>query len=88
MLAYPKYQPLTDYLVRQDGDQVTLSLRELEMILQFPLPVSARLRSWWVDTTLRAPHARAWRTAGWKVAAVNFGTQTVRFVRANPDLHR
>lgn len=60
-----KYQPLTEYLRRQPGDSVQLTLVEISAVIHMPLPPSARLRHWWSAST--AAHGRAWRSAGWRV---------------------
>ena len=80
-----KYSPLTDYLQKAGKDQVTLSLRQLEEILDFSLPQSARKhRPWWANQ--KAPQAssqsRSWQRAGYAVDAVRTGENGwVRFRR-------
>ena len=80
-----KYSPLTDYLQKAGKDQVTLSLRQLEEILDFALPQSARKhRPWWANH--KVPHAssqsRSWQRAGYAVDTVRTGENGwVRFRR-------
>jgi hypothetical protein len=62
-----KYDPLTAYLMRFPGAQVTLTLVEIEAILGAPLPPSTRGHTWWGNTVASA-QARAWLSAGWRMA--------------------
>ena len=68
-----KYAALTDYLRKAGKDQVTLSFRQLEEILGFTLPKSARrYRPWWANQ--KAPHvssqSQSWQQAGYAVDSV------------------
>jgi hypothetical protein len=68
-----KYVPLTAYLRAQPPEvsSVTLTLAEVEAIIGAPLPRSAVTagRSWWTNAPVQ-PQSRAWRSAGWVVAAL------------------
>ena len=78
-----KYDPLADYLAALTVDEVTLTFAEIEAIIGAPLPPSARLRTWWANTAGSA-QARAWRSAGWRMARrqLHSATPAVTFVRA------
>lgn len=70
-----KYVALTRYLraLPARGTTVTLSFRDLESILTFPLPPSAREhRPWWANQTNNAgrPQAQGWMNAGFVVDSV------------------
>ena len=81
-----KYQPLGDYLAAlpAKATTVTLTLSQIEALLGSPLPASAWLPSWWASTAVWRPQARAWSTAGWRVAAaLEARPWAVTFVRAD-----
>ena len=68
-----KYAPLTDYLQKTGKDQVTLGFRQLEEILGFSLPKSAKKhRPWWGNQKepQSSPQSRSWQQAGYVVDAV------------------
>ena len=82
----PKYAPLEDLLRGHSQDIVRLSLGQIETTLGFQLPDSARRhRGWWANQPASHAQARAWMSAGWKVAEVNLGGEEVCFQRALPD---
>ena len=61
-----KYQPLADRLSGHPQDEWRTSFSELEGLLGFPLPKTARSSAaWWANDSDR-PHC-AWTTAGWLV---------------------
>ena len=83
----PKYAPLAAYLREQPPavDRLTLTVTDVEAIIGAPLPASARDRAWWANTPQTA-QARAWRSAGWRVASVQWRPRgplerTATFVR-------
>ena len=61
-------------------NEVVLSLRDIEELIDESLPPSARWPSWWRNDD-RKMHSRAWLTAGWKVAEMKGGDSQVVFVR-------
>jgi hypothetical protein len=83
-----KYVSLTKHLrsLPTSEANLTLSFRELESILAFSIPPSARKhRPWWGNQRHKSgrPQAQGWMEAGFVVDAVNIKAGTVRFVR-NP----
>lgn len=77
-----KYDPLKAFLKQQDTqDIVRLSFREIEQIIQAPLPASAqRTRAWWTNSgRSRTTQNRAWLSSGWLVDCVDFNAQYVVF---------
>jgi hypothetical protein len=78
----PVYGRLGAYLRARPEPEITLTLAEIEALLQRPLPRSARSdRSWWRNRRIGAPQARAWLEAGWRVRAFDRRAAVVRFVR-------
>lgn len=79
-----KYAPLYRRLLTKAGPDWSVSFSELEAILGFNLPNSARLyRPWWSNQKHGAghSHALAWSAAGWKTRFVNLEAETLVFER-------
>ncbi len=79
-----KYAPLYRYLLALTAIDWRTSFSELEAILGFQLPNSARLyRPWWSNQNRGAghSHALAWSAAGWKTRAVDLEAETLVFER-------
>ncbi len=84
--ARGKYAPLFRHLSRLDSREWRTSFAELERILGFTLPDSARIhRPWWANQKSGAghSHALAWQAAGWKTRAVDLQAETLAFDRAD-----
>ena len=82
------YDPLKDYLMGCDSDEVVLTFARIEEILGRTLPPSARkYDAWWANvgdgTATRHSHARSWHAAGYR-ARVDRAGGTVVFYRAAP----
>jgi hypothetical protein len=79
------YDPLQRYLTTQSGKTLALSFSQIEGILNRKLPASAHKHDeWWANEsapTTRHYQCRAWRGAGWQVAAVDRARRAVRFER-------
>jgi hypothetical protein len=79
-----KYVRLFQSLNRKEKDvsRLTLSINEIEEILEFKLPVSAyKYSAWWANESEGTHiHARAWLMAGWKTAEVKLGNK-VTFIK-------
>ena len=83
--ARGKYAPLYRHLSAKDGADWRVSFAELEAILGFELPASARLhRPWWSNPKRGAgpSQALAWHAAGWRTRAVDLEEETLVFERA------
>lgn len=68
------YDPLRDYLLRCEGDEVVLTFAQIEDILGRKLPASAvKYDAWWAnvgdDASTQHSHARSWHAAGYKARA-------------------
>jgi hypothetical protein len=88
-VAYSKYEPITDYFLRQDNQRAfaRLSFERIEQIIGAPLAPTARSdRTWWGNTMNRTRvQAHSWLNAGWMVDKVDFEAGAVEFVRGVPD---
>ena len=74
------YQPLGAHLARQPGPTHTLTFGQIEAILGRPLPPNAHARrDWWTNVPARSQADHGWLVAGWQVAGVDRGRQTVTF---------
>jgi hypothetical protein len=81
------YLALYEYLDARFANVVVMSFQEIEDLLGFPLPVSARRDArWWANDDLgNAAHANAWLLAR-RTATPHLPAQSVTFERGyRPD---
>jgi hypothetical protein len=82
-----EYRPLHKYLEERFAENLVLTFGEIEDLLGFPLPESARVEAgWWVTAEAggaRTPQSRAWTEAS-RTAKANVPAQIVLFQRASP----
>jgi hypothetical protein len=78
-----KYEPLADHLQRERQDEWTATFAEVEKVLEFPLPASARrYREWWGNQRGTGhSQAKGWQDAGWQVWRVDLAGEAVTFRR-------
>ena len=81
----PKYDPLRLYLEQRHVDELPMTFAEVERVLGFPLPPSAKGATWWSNNTGSHVGVRAWRDAGFKASRVNVAGESVVFVRAEDE---
>lgn len=78
-----KYRYLSEYLSNSNKKSITLSFSEIEKILQFELPDSARNhRPFWANTTSHSI-ALSWLSVGYETVRVNMKKQIVVFEKQN-----
>ena len=76
-----KYAALYRHLCGLAGRQWQASFADIEAILGFELPDSARLhRPWWRAGSGHS-HAFAWQAAGWTTRAIDLDRETLVFER-------
>ena len=77
-----KYDPLYHHLANSSETVIALSFSEIERILGFALPASARrYQAWWANEREGThSHARSWLEASYGTQGVDLNAQTVRFV--------
>ena len=83
-----KYSSLYRCLCARGGGAWRVSFADLEAVLGFTLPESARVhRPWWSNQRNGGghSHALAWQMAGWKTRAVDLESETLVFERAGTD---
>ncbi len=62
-----KYEPLRRWLELQSTNRLRVTFGELEQVLGFKLPRSAReLAQWWANVRGSHVQASAWMDAGWR----------------------
>ena len=79
-----KYHKLNERLNTLQSSEWKTCFSEVESILGFSLPPSARRhRPWWANqrTDNGRSHALAWTAAGWETAEVDMGAETLSFRR-------
>ncbi len=82
-----KYRRLCQYLSSLQAQEWRTSFTEIEAVIGFELPPSARLhRPWWGNQRGDSghSHALAWSVAGWETAEVDMDGETLLFRRTNP----
>ena len=78
--AMSKYDPLRAYLDSCGGVDVPLSFADIEAVLGFDLPYSARHhRHWWGNNAFGHAQSRSWMKARYKVAKIDLAAETVVF---------
>jgi hypothetical protein len=77
-----KYEPLQVRLRQTPGSRIRFSFREIEAILGFALPRSARTHApWWANVGGSHVQAEAWMGAGWRTCQVDVPGERVSFER-------
>jgi hypothetical protein len=79
-----KYTPLTDHLKGVDLDRVQMTFKEVEEVLGFSLPKSARThRPWWANTAGSHVQSAAWIDAGYETENVSLDARRLVFRRVS-----
>ena len=89
--ARGKYAPLYRHLLAKSGPDWRTSFAEVEAVLGFRLPDSARLhRPWWANSAKGNghSHALAWQAAGWKTGRIDLDAETLVFAREDAGADR
>jgi len=80
-----KYAPLSEYLTNSGLNSITLALQEIEDILGFPLPKSAKYRAFWENSEGMHVQAKAWLSSGY-TAKVNLREKTLIFQKTKSTM--
>ena len=79
-----KYEALGSYLSKLRKESEFLSFTEIEKILGFPLPDSARAyRAWWANDKTHVQAMDGWLSSGWKVDSVDLNEEVVAFSKCS-----
>ena len=87
MAGRGKYRALYSHLRALSAQEWRTGFSEVESVLGFTLPPSARLhRPWWANPRRASghSHALAWTIAGWETAEVDVEAETLVFRRKGP----
>jgi hypothetical protein len=75
-----KYAPLTNHLSAQSQNFVPMRFSELEKLLGFGLPESARKhRAWWSNNPSNSVMTKAWLAAGYQSEQVDLESEKLTF---------
>lgn len=91
MAARGKYRRLYAHLCGLRTPEWRTSFREIESIVGFELPASARLyRPWWANQSAGNGHSQAlaWGVAGWETAQVDMEAETLLLRRKRSEAVR
>ncbi|WP_442976501.1 DUF7662 domain-containing protein [Rubrimonas sp.] len=81
-----KYARLGERLREHPAPEVAMSFDEIESVLGFPLPPSARRhRAFWSNNPENNVMTRAWRDAGFRAAKVDLTGGSLVFVREGKE---
>ena len=86
-----KYQRLYTHLCGLAIEEWRTSFGEIEAVIGFELPASARLhRPWWSNQSGGNGHSQAlaWSAAGWETADVDMDAETLLLRRKRPEVVR
>ena len=89
MAARGKYQRLYSHLCSLPDREWRVSFGDIEAVLGFELPDSARLhRPWWSNQAGGHSQSTAWMAAGWETAEVDVRGETLLLRRRNTETVR
>ncbi len=82
-----KYEPLRTHLQAACAGEWSATFEQVEQVLGFPLPPSARRHREWWSNQAGAGHsqARGWQDAGWQVWKVDLDSEKVIFRRRETE---
>lgn len=79
-----KYEPITRHLNAQSSHRVTMGFAEIERLIGFPLPQSARkYPAWWSNDPATGRQSGAWLAVSWKTEDVDLAGERVSFCRGD-----
>lgn len=91
LAARGKYRRLYAHLCSLSAQEWSTSFGEIESVLGFDLPASARLhRPWWGNQSNGNGHSQslAWTLAGWETANVDMDAETLLLRRKQTEVVR
>ncbi|MGQ0563776.1 MAG: DUF7662 domain-containing protein [Gemmobacter sp.] len=82
-----KYEPLTRHLASRGGARIVMTFADMEAVLGFKLPKSARdYRPWWANSAHGHVQSRGWLDAGYQSEQVDLASERLVFAKLNATL--
>jgi hypothetical protein len=75
------YNPFATFLRLLPGNEIRLHFQQIELLLGFALPDSAKRREWWSNNPSNSALTRAWLSAGFKSDTVDTASSLATFRR-------
>lgn len=77
-----KYDALVGFLARQKLNEICHGFSQIETVLGFDPPPSARkYHAWWTNNHSEGRHCMSWMDNGWETTGLDLGNEQVTFVR-------
>lgn len=77
-----KYEPLGQFLKRQNKERINISFAEIERVLGTVLPKSSKAhRAWWSNNASNNVMTRQWLDAGYETEQVDIAAERLVFRR-------
>ena len=76
-----KYDKFAAFLIASGRQEIRLTFRQVEEILEFPLPPSKAYQAWWSNNPWNNVMTKVWLGAGYKSSQVDVAGETVVFTR-------
>src|SRR5579864_9300671 len=77
-----KYEPLGEYLKKQDRERVPMTFAEIERVTGVKLPASAtKHRPWWSNNPTNSAMTQVWLDAGYESEQVDMAARKLVFHR-------
>lgn len=84
-----KYERLSSFLRSRPQSEIPLTFKEIEAIIQSPLPPSARThRAWWSNNPDNSVMTREWLSAGFRSEQVDMAAERLVFRRRQTQAER
>ena len=82
-----KYEPLTEFLRMQAGNEVEMTFAQIERVIGSKLPPKAQKhRAWWSNNSSNNVMTKAWLEAGFRSEKVDMAARRLFFRRARASL--
>jgi hypothetical protein len=83
-----KYEPLTEFLQKQQASEVRMSFEQIERVIGDKLPpVAQRHRAWWSNSPSNNVMTKAWLEAGFRSEQVDMSARKLVFRREKRTEH-
>ncbi|MEX6506495.1 hypothetical protein [Jiella sp. M17.18] len=80
-----KYDALGAFLEGQSRSRIPMTFREIEQLLNMPLPASKKNRAWWSNNPTNNVMTSQWLKAGYRTEAVDIAAERLVFRREDAE---